>query len=245
MSNQLIPVSFRGDSLALIDHKGEPYVAMKPVVRGMGLDWKSQHAKLKANAERWGMVMITMPSLGGAQETMSLPLRKLVGWMTTIQPSRVRPEIKDKIIAYQNECDDALWQYWSAGRAVNPRSQHSPANDSAVEFAKLALQHLPNLGNNSKQALLSHISELAYGQRLIPLPKVEEHLMPAGEVGEKLGITGAMVGRLANANCLKVPEYGEFRLDKSRHSAKQVETFVYNAAGLERLRQLLAEKQAA
>lgn len=83
MSNQLIPVSFRGDSLALIDHKGEPYVAMKPVVQGMGLDWKAQYRKLSANTDRWGVVMMTMPSLVGAQEITSLPLRKLAGWMAS------------------------------------------------------------------------------------------------------------------------------------------------------------------
>lgn len=132
---------------------------------------------------------------------------------------------------------------------VSPASELRPEpvtnNAAAVEFGKLALQHLPNLGESSKQALLSELSVLSFGQRLIPLPKVEAHLMPATEVGEKLGISKAMVGRLANANGLKVPEYGEFRLDKASHSSKQVESFFYNAAGLERLRQILAEKSAA
>ncbi|WP_273808807.1 MULTISPECIES: Rha family transcriptional regulator [unclassified Pseudomonas] len=113
------------------------------------------------------------------------------------------------------------------------------ANDSAVEFGKLALAHLPNLGDNSKQALLSHLSELAFGQRLIPLPLVEQHLMPAGEVGELLGITPNKVGRLANAHGLKTTEFGEYRLDKSRHSSKQVESFFYNQAGLARLREIV------
>jgi len=114
-----------------------------------------------------------------------------------------------------------------------------------VDLAKLTLEHLPNLGENSKQALLSVLTEQALGHKVIPLPKVDEHLMPAGEVGKLLGISGAMVGRLANANGLKISAYGEYRLDKSKHSSKQVESFVYNAAGLGRLRELLAAKQAA
>jgi hypothetical protein len=166
--------------------------------------------------------------------------------MATVQASRIKSErVRGKVVEYQNECDDTLWQYWNQGHVVNPRGRPPAVNDAAVEFSKLALAHLPNLGENSKQALLSHISELAFGQRLIPLPKVEEHLMPAGEVGAALGISAAMVGRLANANGLKVPQYGEFRLDKARHSSKQVESFVYNASGVVRLRELLAAKQAA
>ncbi|WP_417786766.1 Rha family transcriptional regulator [Stutzerimonas xanthomarina] len=122
----------------------------------------------------------------------------------------------------------------------------SPAPVAAlVDLARLTFEHLPNLGENSKQALLSVLTEQALGHKVIPLPKIEQHLLPAGEVGAKLGISGAMVGRLANANGLKVPQYGEFRLDKAKHSSKQVESFVYNASGVARLRELLADKQAA
>lgn len=215
----------------------------------MGIDRKSQHRKLVANQRRWGMVIMTTPSAGGEQEAACIPLRKLPGWLSTLEPSRVKSSAaREKIELFQDECDDALWQYWNDGHAENPRAQPVPstaANESVIEFAKLALEHLPHLGPNSKQELLSRASEMAYGTRLIPLPKVEEHLMPATEVGEKLGISKAMVGRLANANGLKVPEYGEFRLDKAAHSSKQVETFHYNSAGLDRLREILKEKEAA
>ena len=242
----LMTVPFHGASLYLVERDGQPYVPMKPVVEGIGLDWGGQHKRMASNADRWGVVLMEIPSASGPQMTACLPLRKLAGWMATVQASRIKSErVREKVVEYQNECDDTLWRYWNEGQATNHRVHRAAANEAAVEFSKLALAHLPNLGENSKQALLSHISELAFGQRLIPLPKVEEHLMTAGEVGRLLGISGAMVGRLANANGLKVPEYGEFRLDKSRHSSKQVESFVYNAAGLDRLRVLLAEKQAA
>lgn len=114
-----------------------------------------------------------------------------------------------------------------------------------VDLAKLTLEHLPNLGENSKQALLSVLTEQALGHKVIPLPRVEEHLMPAGEVGRLLGVSANKIGRLANANGLKVAPYGEFRLDKARHSSKQVESFHYSSAGVERLRELLSVKAAA
>lgn len=236
----LMTVPFHGANLMLVEHDGQPFVPMKPVVDGMGIDWKSQHRKLSSNPKRWGMVIMTTPSASGDQETACIPLRKLPGWLSTLEPSRVKSDVaRGKIELFQEECDDALWSYWNDGHADNPRLDRPAANDSAVEFAKLALAHLPNLGDTSKQALLSHISELAYGQRLIPLPKVEEHLMSAGEVGEKLGVSGNKIGRLANAHGLKVAEYGEVRLDKSRYSTKQVETFYYNAAALKRFQELL------
>ena len=238
--NALMTVPFHGVQFYLVEHDGQPFVPMRPLVEGIGLDWKSQHAKLSANHRRWGMVNITTPSAGGAQESSCIPLRKLPGWLSKLEPNKVKkPEVRQKVEEFQDECDDALWQYWNDGHAVNPRSQQPAANDSAVEFGKLALAHLPNLGDTSKQALLSHISELAFGQRLIPLPKVEESLKLAGEVGELLGVSAQKIGRLANHHGMKTDQYGEIRLDKSKYSDRQCETFFYNSAAVERFREIL------
>ena len=115
--SDLIPVPFRNATLFLADVDGTPYTPMKPIVEGMGLDWKAQYRRLTDAPKRWGMVMMTMPSVGGEQLTCCIPLRKLPGWMMTIQSSRVKPEIRENVEAYQNECDDALWDYWTKGHA--------------------------------------------------------------------------------------------------------------------------------
>ncbi|EDY2189047.1 hypothetical protein GTE45_005713, partial [Salmonella enterica subsp. enterica] len=43
------------------------------------------------------------------------------GWLQTISPNKVKPEIRDKVIQYQDECDDVLYDYWTKGVVVNPR----------------------------------------------------------------------------------------------------------------------------
>ncbi|ECY3274018.1 hypothetical protein AU586_24820, partial [Salmonella enterica subsp. enterica serovar Abony] len=43
------------------------------------------------------------------------------GWLQTISPNKVKPEIRGKVIQYQNECDDVLYGYWTKGVVVNPR----------------------------------------------------------------------------------------------------------------------------
>lgn len=118
----LDPVDFHGQSLVVINRGGEPFVAMRPIVKGMGLDWPSQYQKMIDNQERWGVVMIPTPSQGGEQTTISIPLRKLPGWLMGLQPNRMNEDVSAKIVVYQNECDDALWAYWSQGVAVNPRA---------------------------------------------------------------------------------------------------------------------------
>lgn len=86
---------------------------MKPIVEGMGLAWQSQHKKLTSNSERWGITMMVIPSVDPHNSVTCIPLRKLFGWLQTLQPNRIREDIRDKVIQYQNECDDVLWKYWT------------------------------------------------------------------------------------------------------------------------------------
>lgn len=115
--NALITVPFHNDTLFIVDHNGQPYIPMKPIVESMGLDWKSQYDKLTSNP-RFCMVEITMqmPNDDQKRNVCCMPLRKLCGWLLGISPSKVSPDIQDKVIAYQNECDDVLYDYWTNGR---------------------------------------------------------------------------------------------------------------------------------
>jgi len=115
-----INVPFHGAELYVVNHNGEPYTPMKPIVEGMGLDWKSQHKKISQRFSK-GMVEITIPSAGGVQAMICMALRKLAAWLNSISPNKVRPEIRDKVIQYQEECDDVLYEYWTKGHVVNPR----------------------------------------------------------------------------------------------------------------------------
>jgi len=123
-----ITVSFHGADLYIVEHEGQPFTPMKTIVESMGLDWASQFVKFKNNAQRWGIVKITIPTLGDMQEAICLPLRKLAGWLATISPNKVRPELREKIRMYQNECDDALWDYWTKGQAKREPQASPPTN---------------------------------------------------------------------------------------------------------------------
>ena len=128
-----ITVPFHGTELFIIEHNGQPYTPMKPIVDGMGLDWKSQFVKLKQRFAQ-GMVEITIPTKGGLQEMVCFPVRKLFGWLMTISPNKIpNPETRAKVIMYQNECDDVLWDYWTKGQAINTRFTISPAQQCALQ----------------------------------------------------------------------------------------------------------------
>lgn len=87
---------------------------------------------------------------------------------------------------------------------------------------------------------IHYASSALAGKEVLPLPKVSETTYTAEQVGEMLGISANMVGRMANQNKLKTPEYGVEVWDKSRYSAKQVSTWRYNDKGVARLREILS-----
>ncbi|MBC3911629.1 phage antirepressor N-terminal domain-containing protein, partial [Undibacterium umbellatum] len=117
MQTQIIPVPFYEDTLVMIGKDNEPVVAMKPIVDNMGLDWPTQYTKL---TEKFSSTIGIIPMVaedGKNRDMICLPLRKLPAWLYSISPNKVKPELKDKITRYQEECDDVLWEYWSKGAA--------------------------------------------------------------------------------------------------------------------------------
>ncbi|HHZ0413943.1 TPA: phage antirepressor N-terminal domain-containing protein, partial [Escherichia coli] len=115
----MMTVPFHGNSLYVVNHNGEPYVPMKPVVAGMGLAWQSQLAKLRQRFASTITEIVMVAEDGKQRNMVSMPLRKLAGWLQTINPNKVKPEIRDKVIRYQEECDDVLYEYWTKGFVVN------------------------------------------------------------------------------------------------------------------------------
>lgn len=115
--NTLQSVRFHGDTIQVTQKDNEPYVAMKPIVENMGLDWSGQYSKLNHNRKRWSVEKISMVALDNRKRSsVCIPLRKLPGYFATINANKVRNDLRKKIILYQNECDDALWEYWKGAQ---------------------------------------------------------------------------------------------------------------------------------
>ncbi len=149
--SRAISVPFHGAQLYVVEHKNEPFTPMKPIVEGMGIDWKGQHAKLAANQARWGMEEISIPSAGGLQVMSCLPLRKLFGWLTGLHVGKIKAELRPSVTMYQNECDDVLWQYWNEGIVVNPRVAYSVHPDQTLSAEQ---------AQTLRELLESHVKKL-------------------------------------------------------------------------------------
>lgn len=129
-----INVPFHGDNLYVVNYNGQPYVPMKPIVEGMGMDWASQFTKLKQRFKSTIAEITMVAEDGKSRNMLCIALRKLSGWLHTISPNKVKPEIRDKVIRYQEECDDVLYEYWTTGE-VKPKHKSTVQDRNPLKNA--------------------------------------------------------------------------------------------------------------
>lgn len=132
----LVTVTFNDDMLFYVIEAGRQFVPVRPICEALGLAWQVQHRKLTGAQERWGVTMMVTPSAGGDQEMVCLPQSRLFGWLMTIHPSKVKPEVRAKLIAYQQECDDVLWRHWSGQRSAAEAEREALAASDRRKWAR-------------------------------------------------------------------------------------------------------------
>lgn len=157
LAGQLVPVAFQGQTLVLADHNGQPYVVMRALVTAMGLDWRSQYVKL---TEKFGATVVEITTVaedGKLRPMTCLPLRKLPGWLYSLNPGKLSADLRPKVRRYQDECDEVLWQHWS--RTYVP--QHSLAS---VPLSRLHLSYEREMTRVCIE--LGKVTELGLGDAL-------------------------------------------------------------------------------
>lgn len=115
-------VPFNGQQILTAMAAGVAYVAMKPIVENLGMSWGTQQQKLMKQLDKFNCIHMNMVAADGKlRKLLCLPLKKLNGWLFSINPEKVRADIRDKLIQYQDECFSVLHDYWTKGHVVNPR----------------------------------------------------------------------------------------------------------------------------
>ncbi|OEN32194.1 antirepressor [Escherichia coli] len=119
-------VPFNGQQIITAMAAGVAYVAMKPIVENLGMSWSTQQTKLMKQISKFNCVHMNMVAADGKlRKLLCLPLKKLNGWLFSINPEKVRADIRDKLIQYQEECFTVLHDYWTKGKAENARKKTS------------------------------------------------------------------------------------------------------------------------
>ncbi|WDB83656.1 phage antirepressor N-terminal domain-containing protein [Escherichia albertii] len=119
-------VPFNGQQILTAVAAGVTYVAMRQIVENIGIDWTGQSVKLRKMKDKFNCRDISMVAADGKlRKLLCIPLKKLNGWLFSINPEKVRADIRDKLIQYQEECFTVLHDYWTKGKAENARKKTS------------------------------------------------------------------------------------------------------------------------
>lgn len=141
---KIITVNFRGDELYGFENDDGTFVALKPIVESMGMDWSAQLQRLKRDPIlSQGMVVMTIPfGRGGAQDGVCLKLELVNGWLFTIDSSRIKDDaVREKVILYQRECYTVLHKHFY-GRSQTERSTRLAGGEPDLEEPLLTKRSL-------------------------------------------------------------------------------------------------------
>ena len=137
MGGEMVRVEFHGDALWAREKDGRVLVAVKPICEELGINWNKQLQRIHRNAVlSEGMTMMVMPSAGGPQDTVCLPLELVNGWLFGIDDLRVRPELRGKILRYKRECYQILFDHFyseATGRAPTGPTLLEHAFDTPID----------------------------------------------------------------------------------------------------------------
>lgn len=107
------------------------FVPLRPLCAYLGLDWSGQRQRINrdpvlSDAVR-GVVVTPTPlddnPFANPQEMLCIPLDYLNGWLFGVNASRVKPELRERLITYQRECYRVLSRHFvTAPTPVTPTS---------------------------------------------------------------------------------------------------------------------------
>ncbi|MBS3670200.1 phage antirepressor N-terminal domain-containing protein [Vreelandella boliviensis] len=186
-----VSINFHGTNIPTFNVEGVVRVAMKPICDAIGISWSGQFERIKRHKVLGSCVrVIRMQVVGERQgrKLITLPLNKLNGWLFGVDAARVKPEVQERLVAYQSECFDVLSDYWQKGQAVNPRTA-TPDERAGLRAAVTMLTTKRGLMHSAAYCLVHHRFNVDHIDELSPeqLPEAVEYVHRMALEGDYLG----------------------------------------------------------
>ncbi len=106
-------INFLSDTIIAIEKDSTIYVPMKRICDNLGIAWSGQLIKINSDLSlSKAITEIVIPTEGGSQSTVCLPLKYMYGWLMKLNPSKVAPHVSDKLIQYQELIYDVIYNHF-------------------------------------------------------------------------------------------------------------------------------------
>jgi hypothetical protein len=226
--SEIVTVPFHGDDILTLDVDGTPYVILKPVLEGLGLDYWSQVEKLRKRS--WAAPSNRQVQLPGDTQRRShlvVDLRTFLMLLATLDENRVGTDVRDKLVTYQAEVADVIERYYTEGAAINPRASEEQL-DRVIDLTQRRLALLQAASGLVDPAWLEAKTRHEIARGLGEEPELDAGTRPL-TVGEYLtdkGMSGAPLRSMSTVFGKKVKKAFRDRYDAE---PPKVERFVDGA----------------
>lgn len=227
----------------VVEKNNEPWFVGKDVAEALGY---SQPAKaIREHVKDTHKGVSEMDTPGGRQQIIiideaglySLVLRSKLPAAEAFQEwvvAEVLPTIR-KTGSYGSEMK---------AKEVEAKLNNSKArlNNSRARMAALILKCAENTkSDNYKEICNKNAVDILAGREIMPMLGGMADTLSAEEVGAQCGISGSMVGRIANKYGLKTEKYGQWYHTTCKYNKKrEVDTFRYFPSVVPEIQRLLA-----
>lgn len=218
-------VAFYGDEVTAVRaDDGVVYVPLRPLCDIIGVDWSAQYRRIKRdlvlNQVAISVAITTMDTdphskTPHTSELLCLPLDYLNGWLFGINASRVKDEIRDKLVQYQLECYRILAEAFvqrqlpATTAAEMSLRQIEQMGYAIAQMAREQIQHERRLQEHDERLDAAARYVLEMNKRL---QAVEKRVSPGQPISEEQAaeLAGQVKG-LAQAMQASAPETNPYQ----------------------------------
>ena len=228
--------------IQVIERNGEPWFVGKEIATVLG--YKNANDALIKHVDDEDKGVAKRDTLGGKQNIVII---NESGLYSLVLSSKL-----EKAKAFKrwvtSEVLPAIRKTGSYGTAIKEKeveaklnNSRARLNNSRARMAAIILKCAEKTKSETyKEICNKNAVNVLNGKEIMPMLPTEELTLSAKEVGEKLGISGNMVGRIASQHGLKNEQYGKwYHTTAQNNDKKEVDTFRYYPNVVDVIRQLI------
>lgn len=172
-----VEVEFHGQRIETFWDGEDAWVSVKRICDNLGIAPWSQIKKVKENQSYEDLhhaIMVKHNS--GAKETFCLHLEALTLWLGSIQPNRVKEEIRENLIRYQRECMKVLTEHFFGGGCLI--TTPLTAAEQLLQTAQVMVEHEQRISEVERRLDAQEERQRRAGRELLALPQPEDLPQP-------------------------------------------------------------------
>lgn len=139
-------VKFYEHEIDVIFHEEKPYLIVKQISDNIGINYNTSRDQIqKRNDINHTLKYIKLPTNGGTQRYLCLPLSMLNVWLQKLVPSRTN--VGDMLMKYQCECFNFLFSHFAKNgyKQTTPVMTNSSINTNEPSYEKLTAAQMREL----------------------------------------------------------------------------------------------------